>query len=188
MQCLTKLTLFRYGMFSTLMVVAASAHAQEVPQPSPEHKMLAKEVGVWDADVSMWLKPDAEPMKSKAVETNALLGSMWLASKFEGDFGGEKFTGHGQNGYDPIKKKYVGTWIDSMSPFLMVLEGDFDEKAKTLTMTGAGIDHETGQECTMKMVTHYKSDNSKVFEMFKQAEGDKDEWQKTMQISYTRRK
>ena len=53
-----------------------------------------------------------------------MTGGLWVLSKFEGDFGGMKFEGRGQFGYDPIKKKYVGTWIDSMSPTLSVLEGN----------------------------------------------------------------
>ena len=78
--------------------------------------------------------PDAEPSVSKGTEVNEVLpGGLWLLSKFEGDFGGMKFSGRGQFGYDPVKKKYVGTWIDSTSTVLSVLEGEYDAKTKTMT-------------------------------------------------------
>ena len=35
-----------------------------------------------------------------------------------------EFHGQGQTGYDPNKKKYVGTWVDSISPTIMIMEGD----------------------------------------------------------------
>ena len=47
---------------------------------------------------------------------HSVTGGLWVASTFQGDFGGMTFEGRGQFGYDPAKKKYVGTWIDSMSP------------------------------------------------------------------------
>ena len=52
-----------------------------------------------------------------------LAGGLWLISTFEGEFGGAKFEGRGQFGYDASKGKYVGTWIDSMSPNMSLLEG-----------------------------------------------------------------
>ena len=62
--------------------------------------------------------PDAEPTVSKATETNELIGGMWLVSRFEGQMMGMPFTGVGHWGYDPAEKKYVGTWIDNMTPYM----------------------------------------------------------------------
>ncbi len=53
-------------------------------------------------------------------------------------FGDMDFHGQGQTGYDPAKKKYIGTWVDSMSPTIMMMEGDFDPRTKTLTMYSKG--------------------------------------------------
>ena len=176
----------------TLAVFASAAplraQAPEVPKPTKQHEELATEVGVWDADVTMWPAPGIEPMKSKAVETNKLFGKFWLMSQFDGDFGGEKFTGHMMLGYDPAKKKYVGTWTDTMSPFLMTMEGDYDEATKTSTMIGAGTDWQTGKPSKSKMVTRYESDDAKTFEMYVEKDGAPGEWEKHMEIKYTRRK
>jgi hypothetical protein len=164
------------------------ASAEDYTKPTKEHEEMAEDVGTWDADVSMWMSPDGEPMKSKAVETNEMMGKLWLISKFEGDFGGEKFEGASATSYDPIKKKYVGSWVDTMSPFKMDLEGTYDEDSKTLTLMGEGTDHMTGKPCKMKMVTKYASKDKKTFTMYSEGEGGDKKWQKTMVIEYTRRK
>ncbi|MBA3482029.1 MAG: DUF1579 family protein, partial [Pirellulales bacterium] len=72
------------GSALLLAALASATTAQEFVTPTKQHAEMAREVGVWDADVSMWEQPDAEPMKSKGVETNAMLGKMWLMSSFEG--------------------------------------------------------------------------------------------------------
>jgi hypothetical protein len=168
--------------------VQSVASAEDYTKPTKEHEAMAEDVGKWDADVSMWMSPDAEPMKSKAVETNEMMGKLWLISKFEGDFGGEKFEGASATGYDPVKKKFVGTWVDTMSPFPMSLEGEYDEGSKTLTMMGEGTDHMTGKPCKMKMVTKYAGDDKKTFTMYGEGKDGGEKWQKTMVIEYTRRK
>lgn len=170
-----------------LFVMPSFAGAEDYSKPTKFHEAMAYEVGVWDADVSMWMSPDAEPMKSKAVEKNELLGTMWLMSQFEGEFDGEKFAGRSALGYDPIKKKYVGGWVDSMSPFMMRMEGDYDVASHTLTMMGEGTDAMTGKPAKHKMVTVYEEDE-KTFTMYQQEGGDDGEWQKTMEIKFTRRK
>ena len=162
--------------------------AQEPPKPTKQHEELKTEVGVWDAEVSMYMSPDAQPFKSKAVETNEMFGDFWLMSKFEGDFGGMKFKGHSMLGYDPTKKKYVGTWTDTMSPYLMTMEGDYDEATHTSTMYGTGTSIETGKPEKSKMVTQYTSDDEKTFTMYMEKPGAEDEWIKVMEIKYKRRK
>ena len=62
-----------------------------------------------------------------------------------GDFGGEMmpgvpFKGHGLTAYDTSKKKYVGSWSDSMSSGMQVSEGSYDAATKSTTswIEGAG--------------------------------------------------
>jgi hypothetical protein len=72
--------------------------------------MLKKMEGTWEATMNV-MGMDAKGTMVYKME----LGGLWLTSNFEGEFGGMKFTGKGIDGYDPMKKKYVGTWVDSMS-------------------------------------------------------------------------
>lgn len=177
------------GLTAFLLAAAAAPLAAIAQVPQDEaHKHLATEVGEWDAEVKMWHAADAEPMSSKGSETNEMFGDFWLLSKFTTDFGGMKYSGRMQLGYDPQKKKYVGTWIDTMSPYLSTMEGTYDEKTKTTTMLATGVDVMTGKPSTSKMTTRIESDDVKVFEMFMPVEGKKDEWWKSMEIKYTRKK
>ncbi|MFO0906831.1 MAG: DUF1579 domain-containing protein [Isosphaeraceae bacterium] len=170
-------------------LLAHAATAQEPQQALPEHKLLAAEEGTWDAAIKTFeAGPDAAPSVSKGTEVNELLpGGLWIISKFEGDFGGMKFHGRGQYGYDPVKKKYVGTWLDSMSTILSVLEGDYDAKAKTLTFTGDGYDPVQKAKFSQRMVTAMKDDGSRVFTLYMKYEGQPAE-AKFMEITYTKRK
>ena len=114
-----------------------------------------------------------------------LAGGLWMLSSFEGEFGGAKFEGRGQFGFDANKGKYVGTWIDSMSPNMSLLEGSYDAKTKTMTYTGEGVGPDGKSKYTQKMVTTTKDDGSRVFTLYMKM--DKDEV-KFMEITYQKRK
>jgi Protein of unknown function (DUF1579) len=176
------------GLCFFISSLSASAMAQPGAKPTDEHKILAEEEGTWDATVKSFVSgPDAEPAISKGTEVNTIMtGGLWILSKFEGDFGGVKFEGRGQFGYDPNKKKYVGTWIDSLSPNLSVLEGSYDPKTKTMTYVGDGTSAE-GTKYSQKMVTTTKNDGSRVFTLYMKIGDAKDE-AKFMEITYQKRK
>ena len=113
--------------------LAPYTRSQEPPKPGPEHEHLKQVEGTWDATV----KSMGQESKGKMTYKMAL-GGFWLVSHFEGEFGGQKFEGRGMDTYDPEKKKYVTAWADSMAPFLLVMEGDYDKANNALTMTGEG--------------------------------------------------
>jgi hypothetical protein len=154
-----------------------------VPKPGPEHEILKSEAGVWDASVEMMMNGKTEV--SKGVETNTMMpGGLWLLSDFKGKFGGMDFVGHGVSGYDTNKKKYVGTWVDSMSTGLAVMEETYDPAKKTMTGTMEGPD-ETGKVVKLKLVTEWKDDNTRIFSMSGPGPDGKDVMM--MRITYTRR-
>jgi hypothetical protein len=171
--------------------VGAAASAQEpasLMTPLTEHVQLARDAGVWEGESQMWAAPGTEPMTSKGVETVETLGPFWLVSEFVGDLMGQEFKGRSQLGYDPVKKKYVGTWIDTMSATMLTMTGDYDVATHTLTMMMEGIDGMTGQPGKWKSVTRYEDENTKVFEMYAPVEGQDGEWWKMMEVKYKRRK
>ncbi len=173
------------------MAKAAESPAQEappVPRPTAEHKVLAEDVGTWDADVKTYMAgPDAPPSEGKATETNRLLaGGLWLLSDFTMSSDQGSFAGHGQFGYDPSKKKYVGTWIDSLSMSLMVIEGSYDARTKTITYTGEGIDPQTKSKFTQKMVTVTRPDGTRHFTLFMKFAGA-DREVKFMEVTYKKK-
>lgn len=181
---------FRAWGWVSLAVVAGWAGEAEAQMPGPtkEHEILKLDIGTWDAAIKFWGwdRPDAEPVESKAVEKNELLpGGLWRVSHFDGDFGGMKFIGVGTFGYDPVEKKYVGTWIDNMTPHLMIVKSDYDLATKTLTGTGQSRDPATGKPSTSEHVSRYPDDNTRTFEMHMPGEDGK--MRKVMEIEYKRR-
>jgi hypothetical protein len=170
-------------------ILGTPAMAQPFQKPTAEHKILATEEGTWDATIKAFTGgPGAEPMVSKGTEVNTVLpGGLWMVSRYNGDFGGVKYEGRGQFGYDPTKKKYIGTWIDSLHPTLTVLEGTYDAKTRTMTYEGESIDPVTNMKYVQKMVTTGKDDGTRHFTLSIKRPGGADEL-KLMEITYQKRK
>jgi uncharacterized protein DUF1579 len=168
---------------ASMAAVGARAQGPPMPQPGPEHELLKKDVGTWDATIEM-LMPPGPP--SKGTETSVMgPGGLWLISDFKSEMMGAPFQGHGVTGWDSSKKKYVGTWVDSMSSGISLSESTYDAAAKTATgsLEGPGPD---GQPMKMKAVTQYKDDDTRVFTMFMAGPDGKEA--PTMRITYKRRK
>ena len=161
----------------TGLLFTSAANAQEGPKPGPEHALLKKMEGTWDATMKFG------GMESKGVAVYKMeLGGLWLACTFEGDIFGAKFTGKGLDSYDPARKKYVGVWVDSMSTAPMVMEGTHDKDKKTTTMSGEGPGMD-GKATKYKSVSEMKDDNTMLFSMYM---GDGKE--PAFVITYKRRK
>lgn len=162
--------------------------AAQFPEPPKEMEIFKRDVGTWDCDVSFFASPAAEPMRSKAVEENEMLGGFWLVSKFHGEISGAPFQGSCQSGWNPSTKKYVASWVDSMSPAATCMEGTWDEATKTMTMLGGSVDPSNGQETKSKQVVVYQDDDHHTMTMYLQGPGGKDDWVKQLEVRYTRRK
>lgn len=166
-------------------VAAQATEEHHVGPPAPkiltQHEMLKKDVGVWDAEMKMWMGgPDSEPMVMPAVEKNRMMdGNLWLMSEFESG----PFKGFGQIGYDPIQKKFVGTWVDNMSPHLNIMKGNREDNGDVV-MYSEGYNAQTGEPEKMKSVTKEINDDQKDFFMYKKVG---DEWVKSFEIKYKRR-
>jgi hypothetical protein len=163
-----------------LSVLATTACAQGPAKPGPEHELLKKLEGTWDAT----MKP-ADGGEAKGVMTYKMgLGGLWLLNHFKGDFGGMPFEGRGFDGYDTAKKKFVSVWIDSMITAPLLFEGTFDKDTKTMTMTGEGPGPE-GAMVKMKSVTQWQDDNNITFAMSMQDKDGKS--QEMFKIHYKRK-
>lgn len=167
------------------VMLAGTVTAQEMPKPGPEHEVLEMDAGTWDATVEMFAAPGAPPMVSKGTETNTMgCGGLCLISDFKGDFGGMPFHGHGTSTWDRAKKKYVGTWTDSMSSGLALSEGTYDPASKKATAWMEGPDA-TGKVTRSKAVVEYKDANTRIMSMFTTGPDGKEV--PSMRISYTRK-
>jgi hypothetical protein len=163
-----------------VLIVAAATFAQEVAQPGPEHARLKELEGNWDAVVKL-----ADSQAAATSVSRMGPGGLWLVTDFKGELGGSPFTGHGIDGYDQDRKKYVGVWVDSMTSSIMTFEGTYDEGTKTLTTTGHGKGPD-GSPATYKTKTRIKDKDHHTFEMFLAGQDGTDHLMMT--IEYSRRK
>jgi Protein of unknown function (DUF1579) len=171
------------------LVLSSAAAAQDVPptpKPGPEHEIFKMEEGTWDAVIEL-SPPGAPVMTSKGTEV-AMVGcnGLCLITDFKGDMmPGMPFQGHGISTYDGAKKKYVGSWTDSMSPGISMSEGTYDPATKVMTSWMEGPDA-TGVVQKTKATVAYSDADHRTMTMFLKAP-DGTEMQ-MMKISYTRRK
>ena len=191
---------------TVLLAFCCTLAAQEQPQGQPtpeqfeammkdytakygtpgEHQGHLKAMaGRWTTVAKMWPAPGAPPQESKGTATNKMvLGGRYLETSYKGNFFGAPFAGTGHAGYDRYKKKYVETWMDSMSTMVMVSEGQCSDGGKTRTMTATYDDPMTGMSTTMRSVSTMKDGDHILLEMYTKA-GDTPEF-KMMEIQYTR--
>ena len=170
-----------------LLAVAGPAAAQDappMPTPGPEHAIFKDVAGNWDAKTEMWMGP-GEPAVSTGTETNEVsCGGMCVVTHFKSTFMNVPFEGRGTETWDKTKKKYVGSWTDSMSSGLMASESTYDAASKTMTGWMEGPDM-TGKVVKTKAVSEYKDANTKVFTMY--AIGPDGKEVPSMKISYKRK-
>ena len=154
--------------------------------PGVPHKLLASTAGSWIAKVKSWMEPSKPPMESTGVcERKMLLGGRYLQEEFKGDMMGSAFNGIGATGYDNNTKKYVSTWMDSMSTGILFFEGTASADGKTITQKSRYNDPVKGP-AEWRSVTTIVDDNTVVFEMYSTDKTGKEE--KMMEIIYTRKR
>jgi hypothetical protein len=171
---------------------AAPQAMPPLPKPGPEHAVFNDSAGTWDARVEMFMAPGAEPSVSKGVETSRVgCGGLCLITDFKGSFSMDpsappvSFEGHGIDAYDQAKKKYVGTWIDSMSTGPMIGESTYDPASRTFTGWSEAPDM-SGKLSRMKSTVTMKDADTRVFSMYNLGPDGKETL--GMRITYTRKK
>lgn len=132
--------MFLGSLAATLLLAASSTLAQApvFPDPSPEHELLKRFVGHWESSSECDGGPGDEPMVNRGTLHGRMLGERWVVNEIEVDAGGMQIVGLQTIGYDPRRKKYVGTWSDSMQNQLWVYEGDYDPETRTLSLDAEG--------------------------------------------------
>src|SRR5262245_26139343 len=151
-------------------------------QDANASKQMKRDVGTWNVVIKMFGDPSGKPAVSKGTETNVMLGDMWLIGRFKGDIMGSNFEGLRQTGFDPEKKTFVVSWVDSTSPYATRMEGSWDEKTQTMTSTGTGKGKQSN-EIKSTMVVTYNKDGSRTSTMYALINGKP---VKMMEFHYTR--
>ena len=156
-------------------------------EPQKEHKWLHKLLGEWDLEAEAG-EPGESPVKTTGTESVRSLGGLWIVAEGEGEMpGGGTGTSLMTLGYDPQKKRYVGTWVGSMMTHLWLYEGSLDAGKKVLTLDSNGPSMKgDGTMAKYQDVIEFKSDDHRV--LTARVQGEDGSWQEFMTAHYRRRK
>lgn len=131
------------------------------PTISPELALLAKDVGEWDATLTVTPGPGAPPQASTGRLTGRLIsGGRWLILDFKNHTTG--FEGCGIFGHNAASKRYVGTWVDDMRTNIYVGDGEWDPNTRTMTYRWTAPMPD-GKVMAWRETTQDVSDREKVF-------------------------
>lgn len=166
-----------------------SVRSEEVSNSplTPQHELLKKDVGTWDTEIRVWPTPGADPIASQGREFSKLLpNGLWLETRFVGTMANTPCVGIGTWGYDPIEKKYVGTWVDSITPHLTFITGEYDPATKTMTHLSEGRDPTSGEKFERRSTLRYMDDGTRLVEAY--ATGSDGQSWKMMEVRYILRR
>jgi len=157
-------------------------------EPQKEHEWLHKLVGEWTCEAEAAMEPGKPPETSSGTERVRSLGGLWILAEGQGEMPGcGPATMMMTLGYDPQKKRYVGTWIGSMMTHLWVYDGSLDAGERVLTLDAEGPSMAgDGTMAQYRDVIEFKSDDHRV--LTSHTRGDDGTWQPFMTAHYRRRK
>jgi hypothetical protein len=154
--------------------------------PGPQHKLLEPFVGSWNVATTMWSVPGAPPMTSTGTSEVAwVLGGRYIQEKVKGEMMGQPFEGMGCTGYDNFKKRFVGTWMDTMGTMMLTSTGEADSTGKVFTYSSTMDDVVSGKPMTVREVVRVVDHDKHVFEMYGPDPSGKEF--KTLEMVYTRK-
>ncbi len=159
-----------------------------IPEPQAEHQWLQQLVGEWTFDGEATMEPGKPPEKFKGTESVRSLGGLWILAEGQGEMpGGGPATTLMTLGYDPQKKRYVGSFVGSMATNLWVYNGALDAAERVLTLDTEGPSPAAeGKIAKFQDVIELKSDDHRV--LTSRMLGDGGQWRQFMTIDFRRKK
>jgi hypothetical protein len=156
-------------------------------EPQEEHRWLQQLVGEWTFEAESSMAPGEPPIKTAGTESVRSLGGFWTVAESEGEMpGGGVSNAIMTLGYDPQKKRYVGTWVGGMMTHLWLYEGSLDAGEKVLTLTSQGPSMKgDGTLADYRDVIEIKSDDHRV--MTSHVQGEDGTWQPFLTVHYRRK-
>jgi hypothetical protein len=157
-------------------------------KPQKKHEWLHKLIGEWTFEVEATMEPGCPPGHFQGSESVRSIGGLWIVAEGQGEMpGGGTATTMMTLGYDPQKKRYLGTWIGSMMTHLWLYDGALDAAKKVLTLDTEGPNMAVeGKMAKFKDVIELKSDDHRI--LTSHTLGDDGKWRHFMTANYLRRK
>ena len=162
-------------------------HAVMHAEPQKQHKWLEKLVGDWTHVTEAMAEPGQPVMKAAGTERVRSLGGLWILAEGEGEMpGGGQAKTLMTLGYDPDKKRFVGTWIGTMMTYLWVYDGELDAAERVLTLNSIGPSMKgDGKTARYQDVIELKSDTHRT--LTGRVQGEDGKWHQMMTVEYRRK-
>ncbi len=153
--------------------------------PGEPHKLLASIVGSWITKTKEWVDPQKPPVESTGtVSSRMMLDGRFLQQEITGSMHGRPHTGIWTIGYDNLLKRYISTWIDTMSTQIFIMDGTASADGKTITLTGQHAEV-GGGHMTHRGIWKILDSNTQEFIMYGTYHGGQE--MKMMEVLYTRK-
>jgi hypothetical protein len=154
--------------------------------PGEAHRRLAPLVGTWNAKSTFWMAPGAPPSTGDGVsEHRWVLGGRHVEQIYRGTTMGMPFEGIGYTGYDNTQKRYVGSWMDTMSTGIMTSVGTGKPTSSRVAFESRMFDCTSGAEVVFESFVHIRDQNHHSFEMWTRSPAGKR--YRAMLVDYTRK-
>jgi hypothetical protein len=157
-------------------------------EPQKEHEWLHRLVGEWTFEADCSMGPGQPATKNKGSETVRSLGGLWVVGDGQGEMpGGGKAIMQLTLGYDPGRKRFVGSWIGSMMTHMWVYEGALDASGQVLTLATEGPSFAgDGKMAKYQDIIEFKSDDHRLLRS--RTLNDDGSWNEFMTAHYRRKK
>jgi hypothetical protein len=158
--------------------------AAQTAQSDPDHARLAAMAGIWDVDMTFWLRPGGPGITSRGVSTiQPLFGGLFIEEKIEGTLNGTPFTTLSWTGFNTSTRRYEATRIASTNTIRIAETGGYDESTKQFELKA---DYPfSGDTWHQRTVIQEPSGNTMTATSYLSF-GTVPEW-KSVEIKYTRR-
>lgn len=164
---------------------AVAEDGPALPAPAKEHEWLKQFEGAWTTETEIFEK-DKPSTKAKGSVSVRMIGGYWAMFEHAGDAGGTPFTGILTLGWDPEKKTYVATWIDSMTSVMWRYTGSVDAAGKTLTLDTEGPDFTNpGKTCKFRESLTFVDKDHMSYASTMELDG---KWVNVLKMESTRKK
>lgn len=134
-----------FAILSFALPLSLYAQAPAESQATKEHQWLKQFVGEWTSTSKSGSAEGQADMAGTGTMRSEMLGDLWVINHMTADMAGTSVRAIQTLGYDPDRKKFVGTWVDSMMNHMWHYEGELDASGKKLVLTAEGPNFMTGE-------------------------------------------
>lgn len=154
-----------------------------------EHRWLQKLVGQWVGECECNMGPEKPVAKTKGTEVVRSVGGLWTVGEGEGECPVTNTLVRSimTLGYDPEKRRFVGTFIASMMTHLWLYEGSLEASGNRLVLNTEGPDFTPGKSGLVKYqdIIEFIDDDHRT--LSSQVLGEDGQWHQFMIGHYQRK-